>query len=254
MASPLLKATYGDRMSMGHSTFNRQDVISRDSVVSATLMLLSLCTLSAVAAVGLGLYVSPGVAILANYAGIGGSLLATVAMLVSPKLRKKALPIGIFLSVCQGLMLGGFTFSIGTQDIQGSPGWNLVGQALMGTFALFFIALILYRTGTIRMTGKFTKFLIFATAGFAALYGINIIIAMVTGNNLLMSDGPIPIIIGVVAIVLGSLNLIKDFDDVDRLVEGGTPDYYKWSLATSIVSNLVWLYIELLRVLYLIRR
>lgn len=254
MSSPIMKATYGDRVSMGNISYRREDVLSRGSVVDATLALLAACVLAGIATVMVGIYVSPNAAIMLNYLGIGGSLLATAMLIFSPKLRKGGALIGLFYAVMQGLMLGGFTYSIGSQDIKGVAGWNLVGQAIVGTAGLFFIALILYRTGAIRMSGKLTKFIVFATSAFGLLYLVNIGATAIFHKNLLMGSGPIPIVIGVAAIILGTLSLIKDFDDVDRLVEGGTPKEMKWSLATSLVSSLVWLYVELLRVLFLIQR
>lgn len=254
MSSPVLKTAVGDRLQLGRTVLNRSDVITRDAVVMATLAALSVCIATILATVYIGLSISPGLAVMMNYVGIGGSLLMIAILALSPEMRKKAKIPTFIMAFFQGLMLGGFTFSIGAQTIQGVPGWNLVSQAVIGTVALFFIALFLYRSGIVRVSSGFTKFLMIAVGGFGALYGINLVISLFTGTNFLMSDGPIPIIIGVVAIVLGTLTLIQDFKSIDDMVEAGSPEQFKWALAAGLVSSLVWLYMEILRVLYLIAR
>lgn len=254
MSSPVLKTALGDRLSMGHTVMNRSDAVTRDSVITATLAALSVCVLCGVGTIMLGLKVSPELATMANYVGCGGTLLMFLVLSFSPSMRRKAKIPTFILAVFQGLMLGGFTFSIGSYDIQGVPGWNLVGQALVGTVALFFVALFLYYSGAIRVTSGFTKFIMFSVTSFGILYAANFAWAIFSGKNLLMSDGPIPIIIGVVAIILGTLTLIQDFDTIDNMVEAGSPKETQWALAAGLVSSLVWLYMEILRVLFLIAR
>lgn len=254
MSSPLLKTSLGDRMTMGSRMMSADSIITRDSVVNATLSLVGLCAATSLGVIGIGLYISPALASMLCIIGGIGVMTMTLALLFSPQLRQKAQGVGIIMAIVQGLMLGGFSFSIGNYSFRGVEGWTLVMQALVGTIGLFILALFLYKTGAIRVTSGFTKFLIFATAGFGILYAGNFIIALVSGKNFLMSQGPIPIIIGVVAIILATLTLIKDFDTIDNMVEAGTPDTFKWVLATSVLSSLVWLYMEILRVLFLIAR
>lgn len=257
MSSPILSVTRGDRISqVGRQQLNYDEAASKDGVINATLILLSICTVTALAVIWLGLTVSPGLASLANLIGGGGLIASTVAMLFSRSLRSgdKAKVMGIILAFFQGMMIGGFTFFIGNTPFDGTPGWILVGQALMGTTVLFFVALFLYRTGVIRVSSGFTKFMVFAISGFAALYGVNFVITLVTGHNFLMSEGPLPIIIGVAAIVLGTLSLIQDFNIIDEMVEAGSDKKYEWALATAVTSSLVWLYMEILRLLFLLNR
>lgn len=254
MSSPLLKTSYGDRLTMGNRILSSDSIVTRDKVVNATLILITLCAGSALATVGVGLYVSLAAASMLNLVGCGGVIILTLALLFSPSLRQKARGTGIAMALFQGLMLGGFTFSIGSYTYKGVEGWTLVMQALMGTIGLFFVALFLYKTGAIRVTSGFTKFIVFASAGFGLLYLINFGVALVTKHNFLMGNGPIPIIIGIAAIILATLTLIQDFDSVDKMVEAGSPETFTWMLATSILSSLVWLYMELLRVLMLFAR
>ena len=257
MSSPIMSVTKGDRISqVGRQSIYQNDTASKSGVINATLILLSICVAFGAGTVLVGIKVSIGLATMIGIGGGIGVMIFTGAMLLSPSMRSgnNAKIQGVLLSACQGAMLGGFTCGISTYDYEGVTGWSLAGQAILATVALFFVALFLYRSGLVRVSSGFTKFLVFATGGFALLYGINFIVALVVGYNFLMSDGPIPIIIAAIAIVLGTMSLIKDFDTIDQVVEAGTDKKYQWALATAVVSSLVWLYMEILRLLVLINR
>lgn len=149
-------------------------------------------------------------------------------------------------------MVGGFTYSIGMNlNIQGTNGMNVVLQAIIGTIGLFFVAMILYGFKIIDVNRKFTTFVIYASLGFGAMYLINFVITLVTGTNLLFSSGPIPIIIGVLAIILGCMSLMVDLKNIEAATHAGVPSQFKWTLAIGIMTSLVWIYMEILRVLYL---
>lgn len=253
MATPLLKTSYGDRVSQtGYQSISRDNVTTKNGVVNATLILLTICVISGIGVVWTGMNISPSIASTLGMVGAVGVLVSTLVLLFSPSLRQNSKAVGIIMAILQGMMLGGFTFFAGTFQYRGADGWNLVGQALMGTTALFLIALLLYRTGAVRVSSTFTKVVVFGAAGFGALYAINLGITLVTGSNPLMSQGPISIIVGVVAILLGTMSLIQDFDTIDKMVEAGTEKSYTWMLATALLSSLVWLYMEILRVRHLL--
>ena len=255
MSSPLLKVSKGDRISQtGRQQLYSDNVTTKDGVVNATLALLFATVAAAVATVAIGLKVSIGIATMIGVAGGIVLMLSTVIMIFSRSMRSgdHAKVMGFILALAQGAMLGGFTCGISTYDYKGVSGWSLAGQAIMATVALFFVALL--QTGAIRVSSGFTKFIVFASGAFGILYGVNFIIALATGHNLLMADGPIPIIIAIVAIILGTMSLIQDFDTIDQMVEAGSDKKYQWALATAVVSSLVWLYMEILRLLVLVNR
>lgn len=257
MSSPLLKVSKGDRISQtGRQQLYSDNVTTKDGVVNATLALLFATVAAAVATVAVGLKVSIGIATMIGVAGGIVLMLSTVIMIFSRSMRSgdHAKVMGFILALAQGAMLGGFTCGISTYDYKGVSGWSLAGQAIMATIALFFVALLLYKTGAIRVSSGFTKFIVFASGAFGILYGVNFIIALSTGHNLLMADGPIPIIIAIAAIILGTMSLIQDFDTIDQMVEAGSDKKYQWALATAVASSLVWLYMEILRLLVLVNR
>ena len=257
MSSPLLKASHGDRVSQtGRQQLYSDDITTKDGIVNATLALLFTTAIAAIATVMVGLKVSIDAATTIGVTGGIILLISTVVMIFSKSMRSgdHAKAMGFILSLSQGAMLGGFTCAISTYNYKGVSGWSLAGQAIMATIALFFIALLLYKTGAIRVSSGFTKFVVFATGAFALLYAANFVISLSTGHNLLMADGPIPIIIAIAAIILGTMSLIQDFDTIDEMVEAGSDKKYQWALATAVVSSLVWLYMEILWLLYLVNR
>lgn len=235
----------------------KNGTVTQGSIVIATLTLLSITTIAALATILIG-FTNPHLASLLNTIGGIGVVVMTIIALFSHAMKTGSFIGGSLLSLFQGLMLGGFTYSIGSQVIGnqvGDPllGWNIVLQALIATIGLFFTALLLYKSGLIRPSDKFRSFLFLAISGFGVLYLINFGLTFILHKNLLMSDGPIPIIIGIIAIILGTLSLITEFQSADEFVQVRADNKVKWALATSIVSSLVWLYMEILRVLYLLR-
>lgn len=250
-SNPLSTSVYNSNYSLHHSTVGK--TVDRSSVVNATLVLLGIVALTILAVVFLG-QSNPGLAAMASLAGVFGTIVMAFVTALSKSARQGSAPIAMIFSVFEGLMLGGMTFFIGNQDVGGAPGWIIVSQAVIGTVGLFFVALTLYGSGIIKPTRKFNAFLAMAIGGFGVMYLINLGITLVTGNNLLFSEGPIPIIIAAVAIVLGTLSLISELDMVDNATNQGYPDRFKWSMATAIMTSLAWLYMELLRLLYLLVR
>lgn len=254
MSNPVMHNIYQDRADMRRVGLESDDVLARKDVLSATATALAVTVIVAMTVVWMGLNISSALAGMASWVGIGGIIVLSIVMIASPMARRGSPIIAGLMSAAQGLMAGGLTFAIGAVEVGGAPGWNLVAQALMGTVALFFTALFLYTTGIIKVTQKFTAFLTFAVSGMAVLYLANIVISLFLGRNLLFGEGPIPIIIALVAIVLGTFSLIQDFSDVETMVAAGSQKKVRWALATGILVSLVWLYIELLRLLFLLNR
>lgn len=257
MANPTLTSTLQEAVSgqyQGGANYSSTSYLKKEDVMKATLVLLSITSLIALAVSYVGYSVSSSIAIMASVVGIGGVLAMSVGSLLSPALRRGSRAYSMIFAVFEGLMVGGFTYAIGDTMVNGVSGWILVSQAILGTIGLFFLAAVLYGTGVIQVTQKFRSFLLFAMGGMFILYISNLAIALLLGKNYLFSDGWLPIIIACVAIVLGTLSLIATFDSVESMVRGHVDPSYQWSLAQSILIDLVWLYTELLRLLYLLNR
>ena len=147
----------------------------------------------------------------------------------------------------EGVFLGGISQFFNGQY----PG--IVVQAVLGTAGVTAVMLGLYRSGKIRVTPQFTKMVVGATIGFFLLMMVNLVAGFFTDGGLGLREGPIGIAVGLFAIGLASLNLVLDFDLVEKGARQGLPARYGWFAAFAILVTLVWLYIEILRLLAILR-
>ncbi|MGI3786602.1 MAG: Bax inhibitor-1/YccA family protein [Janthinobacterium lividum] len=136
---------------------------------------------------------------------------------------------------------------------------GIVAQAVVATFVAAGVTLAAYKFFNIRVTAKFTKVVFISTAAFAGLMLINFIFSLVTGSGGLRSGitGPVSglsLLVSAVAVVLAVLNLVLDFDYVERGIAIGAPADESWRAAFGLTVTMVWLYIELLRLTSYIRR
>lgn len=126
----------------------------------------------------------------------------------------------------------------------------IVMQAVIATIGVFLLMAFLYKSGRIRATPKFVKFMVAALVGSAAVILINLAITLFTGQPTILRDGgPIAIIVSLVFIVIAALSFILSFHEVEEGVRLGLPQRYAWACAFGILVSLIWLYIEVLRLL-----
>jgi uncharacterized YccA/Bax inhibitor family protein len=129
-------------------------------------------------------------------------------------------------------------------------GGGIVMQAVIATLGVFLLMGLLYKNRVIRATPRFVKFMVAALAGCAAVILINLVITLVTGQPTILRDGgPIAIIVSLVFIVVASLSFILSFHEVEEGVRLGLPERYAWACSFGILVSLIWLYIEMLRLL-----
>lgn len=149
----------------------------------------------------------------------------------------------------EGVFLGGISalFEVAY------PG--VVLEAVVGTVAVAGSVLALYASGKIRVTPQFQKAVVAATMGFLVLVVVNLVASLFVHGGLgLRSGGVLGIIVSLVAIGLAALNLVLDFDLIAKGAARGLPERYGWFAAFSLLVTLVWLYVELLRLLGNLRR
>ena len=145
----------------------------------------------------------------------------------------------------EGLFVGGISKYFETE-------WNgIVAQAVLGTLSVFGVALFAYRSGRVRVTPKFQRTVLIAGGGYLVFCLINLGIVAFTDNNL--RAGWLGIAIGLFAITLAAAFLIMDFDFAEQGVKNGLPERYAWLAAFGLVVTLVWLYIEFLRLISILR-
>ncbi|MDQ3456975.1 MAG: Bax inhibitor-1/YccA family protein [Actinomycetota bacterium] len=127
---------------------------------------------------------------------------------------------------------------------------GIVIQAVIGTFGVFAGMLVVYKTGAIRVTPKFTKWMLGALIGVVALIVVNLVAGFFVDGGLGLRDGgPLAIIFSLVVIGIAALTFLLDFDMVDQAIRRGAPQQFAWFAAFGLVVGLVWLYLEILRLL-----
>jgi uncharacterized YccA/Bax inhibitor family protein len=170
---------------------------------------------------------------------IGGLVLALITSF-KPKMAQYTAP---FYALAEGLLLGGLSAVLEAKY----PG--LVMKAVGLTFATLFAMLFAYKTGWIRATQKFKSGVIAATGGIMLFYLVSWILNMFGLNMGFHSASLVSIGFSLFVVVIAALNLILDFDFIERGAEAGAPKYMEWYGAFGLMVTLVWLYIELLRLL-----
>ena len=168
-----------------------------------------------------------------------------LAMIVAFTRNKYLTPI---YAMCEGLFLGGISAVFNSEY----PG--IVIQAVLGTFAAMFSMLGLYRAGLIKCTDKFRSIIFTATISVAVLYLIQWIGSFFHYSiPALFGAGTIGIGFSVIVVAIAALNLILDFDFIERGSLAMLPKDYEWYGAFGLMVTLVWLYIEILRLLAKLR-
>jgi uncharacterized YccA/Bax inhibitor family protein len=128
---------------------------------------------------------------------------------------------------------------------------GIVMQALIGTFGVFAGMLVVYKTGAIRVTPKLTRWVVGAAIGALVLMLVNLVAAWIGGSDGLglRSGGPIAIVFSLVVIGIAAFMLLLDFDMADEAIRRGAPAKFAWYIAFGLLVTVVWLYLEILRLL-----
>ena len=152
-------------------------------------------------------------------------------------------------SIAEGIALGGIAGLINRQY----PG--IAFQALIGTVGVFVGMLVVYKTGAVKVTPRFTKWLMGALIGVVVLMLVNLVASFFIPGGLGLRDGgPLAIMFSLVVIGVAAFSLLLDFDMADQAVRAGAPAKFAWYIAFGLMTTLVWLYIEILRLLTYLRQ
>jgi uncharacterized YccA/Bax inhibitor family protein len=128
---------------------------------------------------------------------------------------------------------------------------GIVAQAVLGTLAVFAVALWAYKSGRVRATPKFQRGVMIALGGYLVFSLVNLGVVLFTDTSL--RGGWLGVIVGLIAITIAAAMLILDFDFAEQGVKNGLPERYSWLAAFGLVVTLVWLYIEFLRLISILR-
>jgi uncharacterized YccA/Bax inhibitor family protein len=208
------------------------DVVQRTAAMLGTILLAG-----AVTWVALPQRLYGPVLIISMMAGLGLGLFMAFTMRVNAATA-------LIYSAAEGVLLGAISHAFESRW----PG--IVIQAITGTIMVAAGMLFVYRIGAIRVTPRFTRILVGATIGVFGLMVVNMIAYLFSPDGLgLRSGGPLAVVFSLVCIVIAALNLVYDFDVVERGIRQGAPQKFAWYASFGITVTLIWLYIEILRLL-----
>ncbi|MDY7089576.1 MAG: Bax inhibitor-1/YccA family protein [Actinomycetota bacterium] len=210
-----------------------------DDVVVKTVTLLGITGASAVVAWN----VIPDS--MTGAAWIGAAVIGLVLGLVISFMRLANPALIVGYAVVEGVFVGmaSKVFSV----IAGYQG--VVLQAVIATFGVFFLTAFLYKAKVIRATPKFQRGMIIVMGGLFALMLINLVLSLFGFSTGLRDNGPLGYLFSIICIVVAALSFILSFNEVEEGVRMGLPQRYSWVAAFGILVSLIWLYIEILRLL-----
>ncbi len=216
------------------------------------IMKTAACLGAVVAGAAVTLVVAEGLAYMLMIVGaLGGFVLA----LVNTFKKQPSPALILAYAALEGLFLGGLT-----RILDGMyPGVGL--QAVIGTLSVFAVTLVLFKSGKVRATPKAMRFFMIAMIGYAVFALINMVM-MWTGavdspfglrTAVEIFGIPLGVFIGVLAIGLAAFSLIMDFTSIEAGVRSGAPQRFSWTAAFGLTVTLVWLYVEIIRLLAILR-
>jgi uncharacterized YccA/Bax inhibitor family protein len=218
----------------GRMTFD--DVIVKTAICLGAVVVGAAVTLS----VALGL---------ASMLMIVGALGGFVLALVNTFKKQPSPALILAYAALEGLFLGGLTRVLDTMY----PGVGL--QAVVGTLSVFAVTLLLFKSGKVRATPKAMKFFMIAIVGYALFSVVNMVMMLtgLTTEPFGLRSGIIGVVIGILAIGLAAFSLVMDFTNIEEGVRNGAPERFSWTAAFGLTVTLVWLYVEIIRLLAILR-
>ena len=173
--------------------------------------------------------------------GLIGGIIAAIVTFFKPKIAYITVPI---YAISQGLVLGAISRVFEMQY----PG--IAVQAIFLTFGTLGSLLLAYMSGLIKATENFKLGVFAATGAIGVVYLINFIMSFFgSGIGVIHSSGPMGIIFSIGVVVIAALNLVLDFDFIEEGAEIGAPKHMEWYATFGLLVTLIWLYIEILRLL-----
>ncbi len=185
-----------------------------------------------------------------------GMIVGLVLGLVNAFKKSPSPALIVAYTVAQGVFLGGISLAFQNMTFDGTSVQPIVLQAVLGTMATFGAALFLFKSGRVRVTPKFTRWLLISMVGYLAFSLLNFVLSFFMASEGFgpLRNGPVGILVGLFAVGLAAASLIMDFDAIKRGVEQGVPAKFAWTAAFGLIVTLVWLYLEILRLLAIFNR
>jgi len=221
-------------------------VMTINGTINKTLILLALVIIPAVWV--WNMFYESGIESIGlwMYGGLFGGLIVAFVTIFKKTWAPFTAPI---YAVLEGLLIGGLSAVIEAQFS------GIVFQAVALTFGTLFAMLVTYRMGLIKVTEKFKMGVVAATGAIFVVYLVSLGLSFFSINvPFIHSGGTLGILFSLFVVVIAALNLVLDFDFIEKGAEHGAPKYMEWYGAFGLIVTLVWLYIEFLRLLSKLRQ
>jgi uncharacterized YccA/Bax inhibitor family protein len=173
---------------------------------------------------------------------VGGLVLG----LVNSFKRNPSPALIIGYGLLEGVFLGGVSTLFNAQYS------GIVAQAVLATLSVFGVVLLGFRSGKLRTSPRLNKIFFIAIMGYLVFQVLNLVLVAFAGQQSLRTGG-LGLVIGGLAVLLASYSLVMDFEFIRAGVQQGVPAKFAWTAAFGLVVTLVWLYLELLRILAILR-
>lgn len=233
----------GATTTAGPVVVDRSDRMTVEDVVVKSIALLAVLGIAGAAA---------WVLVPDQYLGItllGSMLIGLVIGLIVGFKRVTSPPLIIAYAVFQGVFVG--LVSKFYENFMNLPG--IVLQAVIATFAIFGVMALLYTSRAIRATPRLRKIIVGALVGAVVVMLGNLVLSLFGVHTGLRDNGLLGIGFSIVMIIIGAMTFVLDFDEVERGVAAGLPSRASWYCAFGILLGLIWVYLEVLRLLSYLR-
>jgi uncharacterized YccA/Bax inhibitor family protein len=225
----------------GYETMSYEGTMQKIGFLFGITILTALVTVSVGTSGNLGLMM-----MLTGIGGICGFITVLVMVFTRPK---NPAPGAVMYALFQGMFVGGFSFAYE------SAYSGIILQAGLGTVCIIGVMYFLWSTKIIKATPAFQAAIMSLTMAVAVLYVISFLLSMFTtvGVPFLHSSGPIGILVTLFILGVASFNLILDFHFIERGISNNSPKTGEWWAAFGLLVTVIWVYVEMLRLLSKIR-
>lgn len=183
-----------------------------------------------------------GVVLVAMLIGLGLGLVNSFKSEPSPALI-------LAYGAAEGVFVGGLS------KLYESAYAGIVPQAVLATLAAFGTMLVLYRTRRLQATPQFTRVLIIALVGYLVFGLVHLIgVWLNLWTSVYAGNGVLALAVSAIGVILASLFLVLDFGFIEQGIRNGLPERFAWTAAFGLVVTLVWLYVEMLRLIAILRQ
>lgn len=215
-----------------------------DDVVIKALLLLGV-TVAAAAASWMLVDNNPDLGMPIMLGGIFGSIALSFIIAFQKSI---SVPLILTYAVAQGAFVGAISLSVEIYE----PG--LVSTAILATLSTFVGVFLTWKIGLIRVTARSARIFSYIVIGYAFFQLANLGMSLIGGTSVYSMGGPLPIILSVVGVAMAAYMIAVNLESVERGLAAGVPQKYSWLMAHGLVASLIWLYIEILRLLAILNQ